>query len=980
MQGEIIWNSSKFLPPLDEVIFESLPMSLAKVCSISPNAPAIIFNGEVYTFKDLSERVAGLADEIIEKAILPGPIALVQSVGIDAVASWFACAIAGRPFILLEADHPRARLDELLDASGYSFVLVDDETYPLFKSLPKEKILISDGRRKKFDFLGNQLPSELAIIFPTSGSTGEPKLIAYSTATLQAKVQSSMRLMGVKTGDRVLVAGSHGNYGFLHHVLVFLFSGGNVCLMELKKGGFTDVSNCIIRLGVRHVRFTPSFFRKYVLSPNSEEALGLLEGVRFSGEPLLSNDLKLAQSVLKDNCIIQNIYGSTESALFIWGGVNSEIQLNESNVPIGFIYPLYSYAIQPIDATTEKSQVGELLILSSFHALGDIKNGEITSERFLPINGNSNERVFATGDIVEMKNDGSLIHLGRTNRMVKIRGYRVFLIEIENYLRTISGVVEAVVLEKKEAEISLIYAFITCNIPEITGEIVRERLSVILPDFMIPRYIVKVAHMPLLPGGKVDMNSLMSQIPLKVDFEDNQTLGEDLYGRLAEIWDAVLWNGAHANQGDFLSLGGDSLGLMTLIAEVENRFGKKINIDQFKEEATLRNLAELLELRQPVNDEDNDQPKIRARLFSKSNKQSKGNVIIVPGFKGWAPAFSFNRAEIFQDYDLWSVDFDIEKRNLLQNQQWKIVAREIVELIEAGTIPRPNIIVGFSLGGTLAWLVSRLLMKTSFSPKFVILVDPPRIKRPLSLSSWFLNLKVLKPKKENIPRTLLIQRPKELEFYYNSEGRTYFWNSRYQIYHFLELPTVDHLEMINIEMLRLTKEAIKGFISGSQVITFDAPKELPMLPGVLLYLASKGDPSALKTLIKNFELSPSSFNSQQLVYFLFILFENNEPEKAKEVVSFIYLKWPNSKLNSYIFLRARREVNMLFAEDLPNIFPKVIHKIEYSLAKSIIHNIPKRPFLIRYINLLADLLGTFINIYFFKIRERIKFEMISREV
>ena len=78
--------------------------------------------------------------------------------------------------------------------------------------------------------------SEPAMIFPTSGSEGASKLIAYSSTTLQVKAQSSRRLMQIPEGARVVIAGSHGNYGFLHHAFVFLLSGGALCLKFLGTG------------------------------------------------------------------------------------------------------------------------------------------------------------------------------------------------------------------------------------------------------------------------------------------------------------------------------------------------------------------------------------------------------------------------------------------------------------------------------------------------------------------------------------------------------------------------------------------------------------------------------------------------------------------------------------------------------------------------------------------------------------------------
>lgn len=73
-------------------------------------------------------------------------------------------------------------------------------------------------------------PTAPALIFPTSGFTAEPKMITYSVATLLAKLQPSIPLTGAMPGDRVLIAGSHSNYGFMRHALVFFLTGGRCVL------------------------------------------------------------------------------------------------------------------------------------------------------------------------------------------------------------------------------------------------------------------------------------------------------------------------------------------------------------------------------------------------------------------------------------------------------------------------------------------------------------------------------------------------------------------------------------------------------------------------------------------------------------------------------------------------------------------------------------------------------------------------------
>lgn len=133
----------------------------------------------------------------------------------------------------------------------------------------------------------------------------------------------------------------------------------------MRTEGLADISVAILTQGVRHVRFTPSLFRGAASHAAGREALGALCGVRFSGEPLLSADLELAPAVLHPDCRIQNVYGSTESALFIWTDDRRAAPV-PGTVPIGRIYPMSEFALLDEEgALLADGELGELVIRSA---------------------------------------------------------------------------------------------------------------------------------------------------------------------------------------------------------------------------------------------------------------------------------------------------------------------------------------------------------------------------------------------------------------------------------------------------------------------------------------------------------------------------------------------------------------------------------------------------------------------------------------
>jgi len=933
MSDMLVWHPSGFTPPDEHCLSESLSASLAKAAGQWPDVPAVMYGEQSWTYADLARRAAGLALEIDDAADAPGPVALVQSVGFDSIAAWFACALAGRPFLLLEPDQPPARLLELIDAAACPLVLCDHATSQALANQPHLNLLISDGRLGTLQADKGLTASQAAMIFPTSGSTGTPKLVTYSATTLQVKAQSSRHLMRVTEGARVLIAGSHGNYGFLHHAWVFLLSGGTLCLADVKVGGFSAVLQAIDRLGARHVRFTPSMFRKLAALPQARPALHALDAVRFSGEPLLVSDLSLAQTVLKPDCLIQNVYGSTESALFIWSSNNGQAAPNASvgpTVPIGHLYPLASYAIAPLEDGEDST--GELLIRSTFHALGDFKAGAIDQTRFTPCQGSHEERIYATGDIVRRLPDGSLIHLGRSGRMVKIRGHRVFPAEIENQLRALPGVTGAAVVERIENDSPVLYAFITTDADQGSAQYLRQQVAIRLPDFMVPRAVLTVPQIPLLPGGKVDYKALLAQLPDLEDESPIEQLAADDEGRLAHIWDSVLWQGAHAHDADFLSLGGDSLKLMTLSLEVERVFGRSMPLEDFLANSTLQHLATLLgiEKRTPAVAR---RQGLQFRQVWPGLQPVKGIALAMPGWGGKATAVPFGRAGLFPDHDLWAADDDFDEGTMRDAQRWWHTAQAIVDRIQSGAIPPPRVIFGYSFAGGLAWLVSRLLAGTPQCPQFVVIVDSAPLHRLSGFRPGRAIRALARVSHMQAPATLHIRRA-PLSGWGVAAGNTRLWQATDQIHMRIDLPTIDHGEMAQRDMLALATHGVRAFMNGqySDLTVHQHPSHMT---GVRLHQMLSGQqkptPHALDELCEQVK---AHLNADQLMAFLHLTGLHGMQHRNRALIEAAVHRTPQSRLIQYAYRRQQREARMLCPKDIPVFLPATLAAVDQSLARA----------------------------------------------
>ncbi|MGA1372357.1 MAG: non-ribosomal peptide synthetase [Pseudomonadales bacterium] len=805
------WHHSPFSPPDLALIEATLPTALARLAGLWPERTAVFDAEGAHSFRDLANRAAGLAEKIRAETAPAGPVALLQPIGLDAVAAWFACALAGRSFLLLEPGQPPARLHDLIETAGAT-LLIDDASQIKPRQIEGGvRRLVPDRRDANWPASEGLGLDEPAMIFPTSGSTGTPKLVVYSMRTLQVKAQASIMLMRVPAAARVVIAGSHGNYGFLHHALVFLLSGGAICLADMKAGGVNAVINAIVQQGARHARFTPSMFRTFASMPEAREALAALEGIRFSGESLLMSDLNLARTVLNPSCLIQNVYGSTESSLFVWSS-GDEIDSSAPTIPIGQLYPLSSYALRPLNESTSDPSEGELLIRSAHHALGDLRAGSIHPDRFPSWSDSSTERVFTTGDIARRLPGGGLVLLGRMGRMVKVRGQRVFLSEVENALRGVPGVTGAAVVDHSTTDGEALYGFITREPASREKADARAWIARRVPDFMVPRQILDVPVIPLLPGAKVDYASLRAWIPERREEIRPANPPEGRLGQLLDIWHDMLGTGAGDLRNDFFTLGGDSLKLMELMLAIERSFATTLPVDQFLDDPTLPGLARLLDIPlQRTIGRAEDSITLRPAWYG--TQPSRGIALAMPGYHGSAMVFPFVRAGLFADYDVWAADAEIRANGILQDESWWQSAISIADKIRHGAMPAPRIIFGYSVGGSIAWLVGSLLAGSPQQPEYVVMIDATPMHHLPVYRSKAVEQSLAATTRDQLPVSILVHRD-TLAAAGIRVGRASLWQPEDNVRLTISVPTVEHLDLMRSDVLALCEQNIRAALDS----------------------------------------------------------------------------------------------------------------------------------------------------------------------
>jgi acyl-coenzyme A synthetase/AMP-(fatty) acid ligase len=906
------WHRSTLPMPGAGQLAMTLGDSLRDLAARYPDQLAIVSATERVTFAALAGQAGALAQAIRSSGTVVGPVALLLPSGAAYIAAWFACAAAGRTMLMVEPTNPPARNALLLDAAGATLVLHDGDPAAI-QAMGARPGLVIDGPLPPRPLPpGGLAVDEPAFLFATSGSSGIPKLVVYSQATVQGKVQCSAMVMGVQPGDRVMIAGSHANFGVLHHALVFLVRGGTLCLHDMREGGLSGMFAAIRHFAANHLRFTPSLFRTVTAMPEAADMLRAARAIRFAGEPLLRDDIDRARTYVGPDCVIQNLYGSTESMIFFWSD-HTEAMPPGAVVPNGRIYPIAEFMLlddagQPVPA----GAAGELVISSRLHALGDWIEGRVDPGRFPPDPRGEGRRIYRTGDIARLLADGTMIVQGRKDRLVKINGQRVSLLEIEATLRAMPGCAQAAVLPRDRDGTTQLLGFLVLADPGACPVDPAAWLAARLPRYMVPARFLRVAELPLLPVGKVDAAALLASVRDEHGGAAACLAPDDteMLRFLRSEWARILGVPFPGLDEDFFALGGDSLKLLDLTLAVERHTGRDLSPAGFLQCPTIRRLAALLEMQAASPGAAPPPPtppgtpyvargRVVLRRIRHAKGISRGIVLGMPHFRGDAGPAAMIAAHALQDYEIWSFSADLGGRTIRQDEAWLACATEIADQLAATPWLRPRALYGYSMGGFLAWLVDRILAAGSWRPGRVIAFDSgPLHDRKQDLRD---RLEPLIGDDSAGPTAMLLlhrSMPAPFRMLRATPPR---WSALGVSCNAIPFRTVSHADLRRAEVSIAARDAMAAFVEDKCAL-FDAQFPHPAFQtagGALYRLLAAGmppDPVSERSLFAD---PGSARESHCRVALVFLLLAAGDRDLALDVLSRLAETYPRERMVRY---------------------------------------------------------------------------------
>ncbi|MFI9387927.1 amino acid adenylation domain-containing protein [Kutzneria sp. NPDC052558] len=513
------------------------------------------------TYGRLAQEVCDLAERLREAGVGRGDlVTLVMDRGLDFVRAALAVWWVGAAYLPLHPQHPEQWRRRLSDLAGSVLTLHDATAPPSARTSPAELA-----------------PGDLAYVISTSGSTGEPKLVMVEHGGVAnlADAQREFLRDGVGPGDRV-VQFCHPSYdAALFDVLMALPTGARLETISSDELSGEALAAVLTERRITHAVLPAAVLR--TLEPGFPD----LRVVMSMGDVCLPETARRWSG----RHLLVNGYGPTETTIAATLHVCDPDE--PGRVPIG--KPLSGYRIVVVDEELRPvpaGVAGEICIGGAGVGRGYLGRPDLTAERFVT---DADGRLYRSGDLGRMRDDGVVEFLGRADDQVKVRGVRLELGQVEAALLSLPGVGQVAAAVAGDVLLGYVVADGLRTGPEL-----RALLSARVPRHLVPDTVVVLDELPLTVNGKIDRSALPAPTG-----ESRQSPRGPVEREIAAIAAELLGVDGLGRDENLFELGGHSLLAAQLVARIRTATGKEVDLSTVLDAGTVAAIAAGLRDREP---------------------------------------------------------------------------------------------------------------------------------------------------------------------------------------------------------------------------------------------------------------------------------------------------------------------------------------------------------------------------------------------
>lgn len=554
-RNELIYGYNSYFPKSE--ITETVLQKIEQQADLRSEAIAVSWKEKSLTYGELNEKADNLAALLQERYGKSQQIAAILSGhSVEYVIAVVAILKAGYAFLPIDPEYPENRITYMLEDAKAVVLLTDQEDF-LVKDIVAETLDLRDfalytGRKERAERT-DSLDAPAYVIY-TSGSTGKPKGVQVGHRSFSNYIAYAVDTY-IKDSDDVFAFFTSISFDLtITSVFTPLVSGTQIRIYQKNKQQYglydivEDNKSTIIKL-------TPSHLR---LLNDCNLSDCIIRTMILGGENLLASTVNDTYHAFGHTIDIFNEYGPTEATVGCMTYLAGEKKGEQYSVSIG--YPIANtelYVLNHRRQVLPKGAVGELYIAGDCLALGYLNKPEADKKAFVPHFVDVSRKMYRTGDIVRLLNDGTMEYIGRGNDYIKFKGYRIETEEIEKTIQA-SGEVKSVVAAcLGEGNEQAIYAFATGN--NLEEAKIQAYCIKYLPEYMVPQFIEIVEQLPLTQNGKIDHKKLEELVKNRMRIQLESLEQDNRTETFLAVFRQIFQNEKIVLTDNFFEVGGDSI-------------------------------------------------------------------------------------------------------------------------------------------------------------------------------------------------------------------------------------------------------------------------------------------------------------------------------------------------------------------------------------------------------------------------------------
>ena len=584
-----------------------------------PQATALRDGRATITYDELNRAANRLAWQLIDKGAKPGTtVAICIDRNFNLIVAVLAVLKSGAAYVPIDPAYPKGRVDWIITDSKAQIAIAQPQHAGLVSSVPQK--IVADGtwlsttkHRKEGPVEGmleellednpdrSGLEStHIAYIIYTSGSTGRPKGVVVQHRPVINVIEWMNRTWEVGSNDVLLFVSSISFDLSVYDIFGSLAAGASIRIADdtlLREPA--QVANVLATEHITIWDSAPARLQQIVpfLSAQHAQSPGNTLRLVFLSGDWIPVSLPDAVRGTFSRAAVISLGGATEAA--IWSNYYPVGVVGHDWVSIPYGKPIQNAQYYVLDKNRRPCPIGipgDLYISGECLAMGYNNDSELTCRKFVPNPFHPGQLMYATGDLSRWMSDGNLQFLGRSDSQVKVRGFRVELGEIERCLLLHEDVSEAVVIARSDQDKQKFLCAYFVSSRDMEGAEIREHLSQLLPDYMIPLFTVRLDRMPVSANGKLDRSALPEPERRRQGVNGTTTLRlSELETQVVKLVAETLGLPAVALSDNFFDLGGTSLSLARLNRIVNATFGKSMTMVELFQSPTAASICSYIQ-------------------------------------------------------------------------------------------------------------------------------------------------------------------------------------------------------------------------------------------------------------------------------------------------------------------------------------------------------------------------------------------------